>query len=154
MDRRERTDASAVGRAGAALRAEQRERGSPASVASHGSHTVVVQATPLPPAPAGILHLRGDGGRAHSDAAPRASTQHAGHVRWEEDVVDNEGQGRKSSKVCCIYHRERAVGESDTESSCSSSGSDSDSPNEYERVPRYNARPRQPAHQQQQQAPQ
>ncbi|KAJ2615904.1 Type 1 phosphatases regulator ypi1 [Coemansia sp. RSA 1365] len=154
MDRREPTDASGA-RASAALRMRQGELDSSRSVASHGSHTVVVQTTPLPPVPAGILHLRGDGSRPHSATAPRTGTQGSGHVRWEEDVVDNEGQGRKSSKVCCIYHRERAVGESDTESSCSSSdsGNDSDSPNEYERVPRYNARPRQPAASKQQ-APQ
>ncbi|KAJ2080993.1 Type 1 phosphatases regulator ypi1 [Coemansia sp. RSA 988] len=144
MDRRERTDASARGRVSASLRAGQGERDSPASVASHGSRTVVVQAPPLPPPPAGILHLRGDGSRQRSNAAPQTSLQNTGHVRWEEDVVDNEGQGRKSSKVCCIFHRERAVGESDPESSCSSSDSDSDGPNEYERVPKYNANSRKP----------
>ncbi|PIA12926.1 hypothetical protein COEREDRAFT_83807 [Coemansia reversa NRRL 1564] len=150
MDGREPTDGPGA-RTGAALRMRQGELDSSGSVASHGSHTVVVQTTPLPPVPAGILHLRGDGSRLHSDTASRTGTQGSGHVRWEEGVVDNEGQGRKSSKVCCIYHRERTVGESDTESSCSSSDSsnDSDSPNEYERVPRYNSKPRQPAASQQ-----
>ncbi|TLD28431.1 hypothetical protein PspLS_03140 [Pyricularia sp. CBS 133598] len=46
-------------------------------------------------------------------------------VRWAEGVVDNEGLGRKSSKVCCIYHPTKPVGESSDESSSdSSSGSD------------------------------
>jgi protein phosphatase 1 regulatory subunit 11 len=38
-------------------------------------------------------------------------------VRWDEDVVDNEGLGRKSSKRCCIFHKQRAFGESSTDSS-------------------------------------
>jgi protein phosphatase 1 regulatory subunit 11 len=46
-------------------------------------------------------------------------------IRWAEDVVDNEGLGRKSSKVCCIYHKPRPVGESSDEED-SSSSSDSD----------------------------
>ncbi|KAF6830866.1 type 1 phosphatases regulator ypi1 [Colletotrichum musicola] len=63
-----------------------------------------------------ILRLRG----AH---APSRQS-----VRWAEDVVDNEGLGRKSSKVCCIYHRPKGVDESSDESSSdSSSDSDSDS---------------------------
>jgi protein phosphatase 1 regulatory subunit 11 len=32
-------------------------------------------------------------------------------------VVDNEGMGRKSSKRCCIFHKQRAFGESSTDSS-------------------------------------
>lgn len=38
-------------------------------------------------------------------------------VRWDESVVDNEGMGRKSSKRCCIFHKQRAFGESSTDSS-------------------------------------
>ncbi|CAB9518748.1 Protein phosphatase 1 regulatory subunit 11 [Seminavis robusta] len=38
-------------------------------------------------------------------------------VRWDSDVVDNEGLGRKSSKRCCIFHKQRAFGESSTDSS-------------------------------------
>eukprot|EP00592_Proboscia_alata_P009512 CAMPEP_0194360586 /NCGR_PEP_ID=MMETSP0174-20130528/7933_1 /TAXON_ID=216777 /ORGANISM="Proboscia alata, Strain PI-D3" /LENGTH=118 /DNA_ID=CAMNT_0039132155 /DNA_START=186 /DNA_END=542 /DNA_ORIENTATION=- len=56
--------------------------------------------------------------------APRPS------VRWEEGVIDNEGLGRKSSKRCCIFHKQRGFGESSTDSSDSdasnSSGSSSD----------------------------
>jgi len=32
-------------------------------------------------------------------------------------VVDNEGMGRKSSKRCCIFHKQRDFGESSTDSS-------------------------------------
>jgi protein phosphatase 1 regulatory subunit 11 len=39
--------------------------------------------------------------------------------------VDNEGLGRKKSKVCCIYHKEHPVGESSDESSSDSEDSDS-----------------------------
>ncbi|KAI0248864.1 phosphatase inhibitor-domain-containing protein [Lactifluus subvellereus] len=45
-------------------------------------------------------------------------------VAWGEDVVDNEGLGRKKSKICCIYHKPREFDES---SSSESSGSESDS---------------------------
>jgi protein phosphatase 1 regulatory subunit 11 len=38
-------------------------------------------------------------------------------VRWDEAVVDNEGMGRKSSKRCCIFHKQRDFGESSTDSS-------------------------------------
>lgn len=38
-------------------------------------------------------------------------------VQWDESVVDNEGQGRKSSKRCCIFHKQRPFGESSTDSS-------------------------------------
>ncbi|KAJ3856161.1 phosphatase inhibitor-domain-containing protein [Lentinula lateritia] len=45
-------------------------------------------------------------------------------VVWREDVVDNEGAGKKSSKICCIYHKPKAYDESsdedesDSDSSC------------------------------------
>ncbi|VTT75579.1 unnamed protein product [Fusarium fujikuroi] len=61
-----------------------------------------------------ILRLRG------------AHASNGRSVQWAEDVVDNEGLGRKSSKVCCIYHKPKAVDESSDESS-SDSDSDSDS---------------------------
>jgi protein phosphatase 1 regulatory subunit 11 len=38
-------------------------------------------------------------------------------VRWDENVLDNEGLGRKSSKRCCIFHKQRSFGESSTDSS-------------------------------------
>ena len=47
-------------------------------------------------------------------------------MHWAENVVDNEGMGKKSSKVCCIYHKPHEPGDSDSDSD-SSSSSDSDS---------------------------
>ncbi|KAJ7684588.1 phosphatase inhibitor-domain-containing protein [Mycena polygramma] len=65
------------------------------------------------PAPVGALHLTGA-------RRPRQRQR----VQWTEDVVDNEGCGRKSSKICCIYHKPKPFDES---SSDESSDSDSDS---------------------------
>lgn len=47
----------------------------------------------------------------------------------EESTIDNEGLGRKTSKRCCIYHKQRDFGESSTDSSGEESdgGSSSDS---------------------------
>ncbi|XPS77654.1 Type 1 phosphatases regulator ypi1 [Ascochyta lentis] len=81
-----------------------------------GSHTVEATRTPAVRlnASSGVLRLR---------AAPEERR----HIQWAEDVVDNEGMGKKSSKVCCIYHAPREAGESSDESSDSSSSDDSDS---------------------------
>ncbi|KAF1354894.1 phosphatase inhibitor-domain-containing protein, partial [Delphinella strobiligena] len=64
--------------------------------------------------------------RAASDAERDSQTITQPRVQWAEDVVDNEGMGKKSSKVCCIYHKPRETGESSSEES-SSSSDDSDS---------------------------
>ncbi|KAH7321142.1 phosphatase inhibitor-domain-containing protein [Stachybotrys elegans] len=90
--------------------------------APQGSQTQT-QAQPAPspdtntPAPR-VLRLRGQ------------HTTNGRSVQWAEGVVDNEALGRKSSKVCCIYHRPKAVGESSDESSSSSSDDSSDSDSE------------------------
>lgn len=57
----------------------------------------------------------------HLTLQPRPS------VRWDEDVLDNEGLGRKSSKRCCIFHKQRDFGESSTDSSDDENGQHSDS---------------------------
>ncbi|KAK7453493.1 Type 1 phosphatases regulator ypi1 [Stygiomarasmius scandens] len=46
-------------------------------------------------------------------------------VVWSDDVVDNEDCGRKSSKICCIYHKPKPFDESSDEED-SDSDSDSD----------------------------
>jgi protein phosphatase 1 regulatory subunit 11 len=65
------------------------------------------------------------------------------HIQWADDVVDNEGMGRKSSKgtfytrlhlsndsnlrsVCCIYHKPRNPDESSSDEGDSSSSSSDD----------------------------
>lgn len=32
-------------------------------------------------------------------------------VKWAEDVVDNEFAGKKKSKKCCIFHKQRVFGD-------------------------------------------
>ncbi|KAF2840830.1 hypothetical protein M501DRAFT_903373, partial [Patellaria atrata CBS 101060] len=62
----------------------------------------------------------------------RAERTNQRHISWADDVVDNEGMGKKSSKVCCIYHKPHSVEESSDDSSDSSSsdsGSDSEPDN-------------------------
>ncbi|KAI0091165.1 phosphatase inhibitor-domain-containing protein [Irpex rosettiformis] len=97
------------------------------SAATDGSRTItILDSTPREEAAiasgneseVGSLRLRGASRR---DRAGRP------RVVWREDVVDNEGAGKKSSKICCIYHKPRPYDESSSESSSSSSDSDSDS---------------------------
>jgi protein phosphatase 1 regulatory subunit 11 len=68
-----------------------------------------------------VLRLRG----AHDTPASNTSTSRRRGIRWAEDVIDNEGLGRKSSKVCCIYHKAREFGESSSEDDSSSDGDSS-----------------------------
>mmetsp|Transcript_55728 Transcript_55728/g.63617 ORF Transcript_55728/g.63617 Transcript_55728/m.63617 type:complete len:103 (-) Transcript_55728:236-544(-) len=43
------------------------------------------------------------------------------HVQWSQDTVDNEGMGKKTSKICCIYEKPHDA------DNCPSSDSSSDS---------------------------
>jgi len=63
----------------------------------------------------GALRLRGE---------PRRTRQ---RVVWDEDVIDNEGCGKKKSKICCIYHKPRRFDESSSEEESSEEDEDSDS---------------------------
>ncbi|KAK2070861.1 hypothetical protein P8C59_005323 [Phyllachora maydis] len=93
------------------------------SRAAIGSQTLTEPNRQPQTQPGAILRLRG------------AHPSRGRSVQWREDVVDNEGLGRKKSKVCCIYHRPKAVDESSDDSSSSSSGpSDSDSDAETSRA--------------------
>lgn len=82
-----------------------------------GSQTLTLQTPQEGPAPSATLRLR-----AVPDEPPQ-------RVRWAEDVVDNEHLNKKSSKVCCIYHKPKEDGESsgsDSDSSSSDEGEDSE----------------------------
>ncbi|RKF53938.1 Type 1 phosphatases regulator YPI1 [Golovinomyces cichoracearum] len=70
-----------------------------------------------------VLRLRGASTGAESTSEKNESDSR--HIKWDETVVNNEGMGKKKSKVCCIYHAPRAFGESSDESSSSSSDEDS-----------------------------
>ncbi|KAI0707059.1 phosphatase inhibitor-domain-containing protein [Earliella scabrosa] len=96
-----------------------RQAGPGPSAASDGSRTITVQDnqpreeshSDTDSTPVGTLRLRG-------------ARRNRPRVVWREDVVDNEGAGKKKSKICCIYHKPRSFDES---SSSDSSDSDSDS---------------------------
>ncbi|KAL5504351.1 YPI1 [Sanghuangporus vaninii] len=61
----------------------------------------------------GVLRLRATSRPRTQGRPPR--------VTWTEDVVDNEHMGKKKTKICCIFHKQKRYDES------SSSDSDSDS---------------------------
>jgi hypothetical protein len=69
-----------------------------------------------------------------------------GYLIRDENVIDNEGLGRKSSKRCCIFHRQRSFGESSTDSDYDSDRSGSSSVDgdkkKAPRKPRKIARPK------------
>jgi len=98
------------------------------------SGPVVAQRVASPPASSGsAVQLEGPARintlvgtlRLRAEPSPRR------RIRWADDVIDNEGMGKKSSKVCCIYHKPRVVGESSSDDdSDSSSSSDSNSDSE------------------------
>uniref|UniRef100_A0A7S1UFI5 Protein phosphatase inhibitor n=1 Tax=Phaeomonas parva TaxID=124430 RepID=A0A7S1UFI5_9STRA len=50
------------------------------------------------------------------------------HVQWAKDVVDNEHMNKKSSKRCCIFHKQRRFGESDSDESDSDFEGDAPAP--------------------------
>ncbi|EEB90860.1 hypothetical protein MPER_10878 [Moniliophthora perniciosa FA553] len=95
------------------------------SAPSDGSRTITITGTPS----------QEHGGDDDSEAGPSSGTvgtlklrgetkKSSQKVVWRDDVVDNEGCGRKSSKICCIYHKPRRFDESSSEED---SDSDSDS---------------------------
>ena len=81
---------------------------------THGSQTILQ--TTSSSGPSATLRLRA--------AQPESDQQR--RIQWAEDVVDNEGMGKKSSKVCCIYHKPHEPGDSDSDSDSSDSDSDSE----------------------------
>ncbi|KAG0222986.1 phosphatase inhibitor-domain-containing protein [Mortierella sp. GBAus27b] len=96
-----------------------RVAGGTPQTASHGSRTITINQTEAEEEDAddvhGVLELTGE-----------ANTR---RVQWDDNVVDNEHMGKKKSKICCIFKRQKEFGESSDESSSdsdSSSGSESD----------------------------
>ncbi|KAL7412973.1 phosphatase inhibitor-domain-containing protein [Mrakia frigida] len=90
----------------------QRQASPPVNI---GSQTQTLPAPP--PAPTaeevGTLRLRG----RHVIAEGELGTGRG--VKWVEGTIDNEGMGRKSSKICCIYHKPRPFDESSSDESSS-----------------------------------
>ncbi|KAK2077674.1 hypothetical protein QBZ16_004520 [Prototheca wickerhamii] len=51
--------------------------------------------------------------------APRRQKKSSKGVKWAEDVVDNELLGKRKSKKCCQFHKQRQFGDwSDSDSEC------------------------------------
>jgi len=83
--------------------------------ATNGSQTVLQTDPNSPNSPNATLRLR-------------AEPEERRRIQWAEDVIDNEGMGKKSSKVCCIYHGPSEPGDSDSDSSSSSEGGNDSEP--------------------------
>lgn len=116
-----RQDLHVVGREGRADIMLQRQR--EAVGPSRPTQTITETPTPdLPPVSGGTLRLRG-----HRTDERR--------VAWTENTVDNEKLGRKSSKICCIYHKPKNFDESSSDESSSSDDSD-DTGDEHDDVAR------------------
>ncbi|TVY19513.1 Type 1 phosphatases regulator YPI1 [Lachnellula arida] len=96
----------------------------PSSTSASTSDTAQMPGTGTEPGP--VLRLRGATRKEEGSLGGGARARRP-RIQWAEDVVDNEGLGRKKSKVCCIYHAPKAVDESSDESSSDSSSDDSDS---------------------------
>lgn len=96
---------------------------------SDGSRTITITPTPAPEHDGEeddeTREEKGEGNEEGGAGSLRLTGGHSRRgeqrVMWDEDVVDNEGAGKKSSKICCIYHKPRQFDES------SSSSSDDDS---------------------------
>ncbi|KAI8081062.1 phosphatase inhibitor-domain-containing protein [Thamnidium elegans] len=97
---------------------------------AHGSRTLIVEDIETQSGEessndedvVGVLRLRGD----MNSRRPRA-------IHWDESVIDNEHMNKKKTKICCIYHKPHAIGESSESESSSSSDSDNSSSSEDER---------------------
>ncbi|KAI9184609.1 Type 1 phosphatases regulator ypi1 [Blastocladiella emersonii ATCC 22665] len=105
--------------------------GAAESSAVHGSRTLV-----LDPTATGEVPPTGDEGHVEEEddgvvgVIPLTGARLAGgpgRIQWDESVVDNEGMGKKSSKICCIFRKQRSWDESDSDSSEFSSDDDDSS---------------------------
>ena len=55
-----------------------------------------------------VLQLRLSLSSSGSDESEKNSTKPTRKgVRWDSEAVDNEGLGKKNSKKCCIFHKQR-----------------------------------------------
>ncbi|KDQ06574.1 hypothetical protein BOTBODRAFT_39475 [Botryobasidium botryosum FD-172 SS1] len=94
------------------------QRGSSSRTARDGSRTItLLDSQPIPDTSAGDVGPSGRPdpplqGRLILRGGPRSRPR----VAWDEAVVDNEGCGRKKSKICCIYHKPKRFDESSDES--------------------------------------
>ncbi|WRT66496.1 uncharacterized protein IL334_003455 [Kwoniella shivajii] len=106
---------------------QTRQQGQPARSVAQTETEAGPSTTPDEQPPAGVLKLRG---------GPLKKQR----VVWSDETVDNEGMGKKKSKICCIYHKPKAFDESSDESSCSSSEDEDPSPRDRSHGQRHRSR--------------
>ncbi|GAA5833142.1 hypothetical protein JCM3766R1_001414 [Sporobolomyces carnicolor] len=94
--------------------------------ANHGSRTLTVTNDPTQPDASSSSSAPDPAPSIQGTVRVRGTGLPSQRVQWTEETVDNEGLGRKKSKICCIYHKPKEFDESSDESS---SGDDSDSSN-------------------------
>ncbi|OCB91962.1 hypothetical protein A7U60_g731 [Sanghuangporus baumii] len=94
----------------------------PATIAPSGGSRTIVLRDSQPredeeETTVGVLQLRATSRTRTQGRPPR--------VTWTEDVVDNEHMGKKKTKICCIFHKQKRYDESSSSDSDSDSDSDS-----------------------------
>ncbi|ORX35793.1 phosphatase inhibitor-domain-containing protein [Kockovaella imperatae] len=93
-----------------------------------GSRTMTIEATQQPESGPSEPHHRAlDSNHTVGVLKLRGAPVRKQRVMWTDETVDNEGMGKKKSKICCIYHRPKAYDESSTESDSSCSEGESHS---------------------------
>ncbi|PLW11925.1 hypothetical protein PCANC_07768 [Puccinia coronata f. sp. avenae] len=97
------------------------------SAAARGSRTMVINQDNSSTPPHDHQTQRADSNNTATTLILRAapplpsSQRRQPRVQWQDNVIDNEGLGRKKSKVCCIYNKPKAFDESSDESDHSDS---------------------------------
>ena len=91
-------------------------RGGSGLTSSTASATATMTITEIVPGNSGESGEEGCGVVVGGEGSVILRLNQGPRVTWEEDVVDNEGLGRKSSKRCCIFSKKREWDESSSES--------------------------------------
>ena len=84
-----------------------------------GAHS---QAKPISSGSRTVVEEKAAAKEGREDRVLRLQLDPRPHVKWDQDVVDNEHMNKKSSKRCCIFHKKRAFGESSSESESEDEG--------------------------------
>ncbi|KAF8651064.1 hypothetical protein AX16_004927 [Volvariella volvacea WC 439] len=96
---------------------------------SDGSRTITITPTPAHEDDSrDDSNDRGEGGSNTATVGAlklRAGKKNTQRVVWGDDVVDNEGCGKKKSKICCIYRKPKRFDESSSDESDTDTDSDS-----------------------------
>ena len=91
--------------------------GSAAATASAGAASSGSGSTNMVDGGSSTMTITRQEQQQHQEEVLRLTLRNRPSVQWDESVVDNEGMGRKSSKRCCIFHKQRRFDESSTDSS-------------------------------------